>query len=153
MVASSRCRPARAGLLIPRAAFAGSRRPPHPPNTVTLCFWAGVSPLMADYDTRSGEYPNRIEAKIRGAKNFNKMQEGGDDFGAFCWLFTSIFPPAGHGRHTQAGLSVSISRGAKAPFNFVDPTIVYAWMQAVGLVDDHELSCFRRHHIDMHLDD
>jgi hypothetical protein len=84
MVASSRCRPARAGLLIPRAASAGSRRPPPPPSTVTLCFWAGVSPLMANYHTRAGEYPNRIEAMIRGAKIFNKMQEGGDDFAAFC---------------------------------------------------------------------
>jgi hypothetical protein len=39
---------------------------------------------MANYHTRAGEYPNRIEAMIRGAKIFNKMQEGGDDFAAFC---------------------------------------------------------------------
>jgi DNA-3-methyladenine glycosylase I len=29
-------------------------------------------------------------------------------------------------------------------FNFVGPTIVYAWMQAVGIVNDHSTSCFRR---------
>ena len=29
-------------------------------------------------------------------------------------------------------------------FTFVGPTIVYAWMQAVGIVNDHSLDCFRR---------
>jgi DNA-3-methyladenine glycosylase I len=29
-------------------------------------------------------------------------------------------------------------------FKFCGPTIVYAWMQAVGIVDDHEVGCFRR---------
>jgi DNA-3-methyladenine glycosylase I len=32
----------------------------------------------------------------------------------------------------------------KRGFKFVGPVIVYAWMQAVGMVNDHELTCFRR---------
>jgi DNA-3-methyladenine glycosylase I len=42
-------------------------------------------------------------------------------------------------------LSERISKDMKRRgFKFVGPTIVYAWMQAVGIVNDHSLQCFRR---------
>jgi DNA-3-methyladenine glycosylase I len=42
-------------------------------------------------------------------------------------------------------LSLSISKELKKRgFKFVGPTIVYAWMQAVGMVNDHSAQCFRR---------
>jgi DNA-3-methyladenine glycosylase I len=45
----------------------------------------------------------------------------------------------------QTPLSVTISKDLKKRgFKFVGPTITYAWMQAVGIVDDHALGCFRR---------
>jgi DNA-3-methyladenine glycosylase I len=45
----------------------------------------------------------------------------------------------------QTELSLEISKALKARgFKFVGPVIVYAWMQAVGIVDDHARVCFRR---------
>lgn len=45
----------------------------------------------------------------------------------------------------QVSLSETISKEMKRRgFKFVGPTIVYAWMQAVGIVNDHAVGCFRR---------
>jgi DNA-3-methyladenine glycosylase I len=45
----------------------------------------------------------------------------------------------------KTGLSATISKDLKRRgFKFVGPTIVYAWMQAIGMVDDHAPECFRR---------
>ena len=45
----------------------------------------------------------------------------------------------------QTELSARISKDLKKRgFKFVGPTIVYAWMQAVGIVNDHASDCFRR---------
>ena len=53
----------------------------------------------------------------------------------------------GNGRSVIASspLSEKISKEMKRRgFKFVGPTIVYAWMQAVGIVNDHSTNCFRR---------
>lgn len=51
----------------------------------------------------------------------------------------------GEGVHAQTPLSQAISRELKRRgFKFTGPTIVYAWMQAVGIVNDHAPECFRR---------
>lgn len=87
----------------------------------------------------------KIEATITGAKIYCDM--GGDDFGSFCWAFTGGKPLKGDGKNvpTQTELSAQISKELKRRgFKFVGPTIVYAWMQAVGIVNDHASSCFRR---------
>lgn len=87
----------------------------------------------------------KIEATIRGAQIFNAMQERGEDFAAYCWSFTSGRQIAGDVHTTRTALSVTISKDLKARgFKFVGPTIVYAWMQAVGITNDHEADCFRR---------
>ena len=45
----------------------------------------------------------------------------------------------------RTALSETFSKDLKRRgFKFVGPTIVYAWMQAVGIVDDHSATCFRR---------
>jgi DNA-3-methyladenine glycosylase I len=45
----------------------------------------------------------------------------------------------------RTDLSERISKNMKSRgFKFVGPTIVYAWMQAVGIVNDHSTACFRR---------
>jgi DNA-3-methyladenine glycosylase I len=50
----------------------------------------------------------------------------------------------GYGK-TMPPLSETISNAVrKRGFQFVGPVIVYAWMQAVGIVNDHETHCFRR---------
>ncbi|WP_404478128.1 DNA-3-methyladenine glycosylase I [Novosphingobium sp. BL-52-GroH] len=87
----------------------------------------------------------KIEATIRGAQIFNAMQDRGEDFAAYCWSFTSGRPIAGDVYTAQTALSAAISKDLKARgFKFVGPTIVYAWMQAVGITNDHEAACFRR---------
>ena len=56
-------------------------------------------------------------------------------------------PHKGEGKSVPAStaLSEQISKDMKKRgFKFVGPTIVYAWMQAVGIVDDHTAGCFRR---------
>jgi DNA-3-methyladenine glycosylase I len=89
----------------------------------------------------------KIEATIRGAQIYCEMEDKGHGFSEFCWSFTGGEPLLGHGRRWVASspLSERISKELKRRgFKFVGPTIVYAWMQAVGLVNDHSVSCFRR---------
>ena len=86
----------------------------------------------------------KIEATIRGAQIFNEMQGRGEDFSTYCWSFTNGQPLFGDGKSTQSDLSAQISKDLKQRgFKFVGPTIVYAWLQAVGIVDDHVPNCFR----------
>ena len=89
----------------------------------------------------------KIEATIAAARIYCDMQERGEDFAAFCWSFTGGKVLRGDGRHVPASTpqSEAISRELRQRgFKFVGPVIVYAWMQAVGIVDDHALDCFRR---------
>jgi DNA-3-methyladenine glycosylase I len=89
----------------------------------------------------------KIEATIRGAQIYCEMEDKGHGFSEFCWAFTGGKPLLGDGRRWVASspLSERISKELKRRgFKFVGPTIVYAWMQAVGLVNDHSLECFRR---------
>jgi DNA-3-methyladenine glycosylase I len=89
----------------------------------------------------------KIEATIGGARAFLAMQARGEDFSAFAWDFVGGRPLRGDGVSVvaQTPLSLEISKALKARgFKFVGPVIVYAWMQAVGLVDDHMDGCFRR---------
>ena len=90
----------------------------------------------------------KIEATIAAAKIYCGMQEGGEDFARFCWSFTDGKVLVGDGRHVPVSTpkSEEISKELKRRgFKFVGPVIVYAWMQAVGIVDDHAAGCFRRH--------
>lgn len=87
----------------------------------------------------------KIEATIKGAKIYCEMQENGEDFSDFCWAFTDGKALKGDGTHVPVNtpLSEKISAELKRRgFKFVGPTIVYAWMQAVGIVNDHAKDCF-----------
>jgi len=92
----------------------------------------------------------KIEATIAGARIFSEMRDRGEDFGALCWSFTEGKVVKGTGRTfpAQTALSTVISKELKGRgFTFVGPTIVYAWMQAVGIVNDHAIDCFRRRQV------
>jgi DNA-3-methyladenine glycosylase I len=92
----------------------------------------------------------KIEATIAGARIYCEMAERGEDFDAFCWSFTDGKVLKGDGRTVPANtaLSTQISKELKRRgFKFVGPTIVYAWMQAVGIVNDHSVNCFRRNQV------
>jgi DNA-3-methyladenine glycosylase I len=89
----------------------------------------------------------KIEATIGGARAYLAMQAAGEDFATFIWDFVGGRPIQNSGRRriTQTALSVALSKALKARgFKFVGPVIVYAWMQAVGLVNDHAADCFRK---------
>jgi DNA-3-methyladenine glycosylase I len=89
----------------------------------------------------------KIEATITGARIFCEMRDRGEDFGALCWSFTAGRVLMGTGRAipSQTELSAAVSKELKRRgFKFVGPTITYAWMQAVGIVNDHAADCFRR---------
>jgi len=125
-----------------RAAFDG-----FDPEKVARYGDAERARLMADPGiVRSNA---KIDAAIAGARLYLDMREAGEDFAAFCWGFTDGRPlqnawdevgqvPA------QTPLAVEMSKALKAKgYKFVGPVIVYAWMQAVGIVNDHLTGCFR----------
>jgi DNA-3-methyladenine glycosylase I len=87
----------------------------------------------------------KIEATI-GARSYLAMQAVGEDFSAFVWGMAGGKPLQGGGKVlAKTVLSEEISRALKnRGFKFVGPVIVYAWMQAVGIFNDHTTACFRR---------
>jgi len=89
----------------------------------------------------------KIEATIHGAQLYCEMKSRGEDFSEYCWSFTKgkVIKNDGKQRFVTTPLSEKISKDMKQRgFKFVGATIVYAWMQAVGIVNDHSARCFRR---------
>jgi len=88
----------------------------------------------------------KIMATIGGARVYLAMKEAGEDFSTYIWDMAGGKPIKNKGRIlTKSALSEEISRVLKKRgFKFVGPVIVYAWMQAVGIVNDHAADCFRR---------
>ncbi len=91
----------------------------------------------------------KIDAAISSAKIYLSMRDAGEDFSEFCWGFVGGKPvqntwTADTGIPAQTPLAVEVSKALKAKgFKFVGPVIVYAWMEAVGMVNDHLTCCFR----------
>ena len=88
----------------------------------------------------------KIEATIGNAKAYLAMQTAGEDFSKFVWGMAGGAPIRNSGPvPTKTPLSEEMSKALKKRgFKFVGPVIVYAWMQAVGIVNDHAPDCFRR---------
>ncbi len=123
-----------------RAAFAG-----FDPERVARFGEADVARLLADPGIIRSRA--KIAAAIDGARRYLEMAERGEDFAAWAWSFTGGVPLVGDGAVVPATtpLSETISKDLKRRgFRFVGPTIVYAWMQATGIVNDHAADCFRR---------
>lgn len=123
-----------------RAAFAG-----FDPDRVAAFGEQDIARLMADPGIVRARA--KIEATIMGARLFCAMREAGEDFAAYAWSFVNGRPVRGDGHSILAHtpLSAALSKDLKKRgFKFVGPTIVHAWMQAVGLVNDHAAHCFRR---------
>ena len=93
--------------------------------------------------------PAKIDAAIRGARLFLDMRDRGEDFSTFLWGFVGDRPRQNQwGRDDQIPAaspeSEAMSKALKAKgFNFTGPVIVYAFMQATGMVNDHLVDCFR----------
>jgi len=88
----------------------------------------------------------KIEATIAGARIYLEMQNAGEDFAGFVWGIAGGRPIQNTGAvPSSTPLSEEMSKALKQRgFKFVGPVIVYAWMQAVGIVNDHSAACFRR---------
>ena len=88
----------------------------------------------------------KIDATIAGARIFLEMQDSGQDFATMIWNLAGGRPIQNHGPvPALTPLSTEMSAELKRRgFKFVGPTIVYAFMQAAGIVNDHAERCFRR---------
>ena len=92
----------------------------------------------------------KVSSAVANARAFLKMRDEFGSFDMFIWRFVGGKPkqnrwarPAGVPAHTAESDAMSrelIRRG----FRFVGSTICYAFMQAVGIVNDHTIDCFRR---------
>jgi DNA-3-methyladenine glycosylase I len=122
-----------------RKAFAG-----FDPETVARFTPDDVERLVQD--TGIVRSRSKIVAAIGNAVAYLKMRDAGEDFSQFVWGMAGGKPIVNSGPiPTKTELSEKISAALKKRgFKFVGPVIVYAWMQAVGIVDDHAAHCFRR---------
>ncbi|MDP3459798.1 MAG: DNA-3-methyladenine glycosylase I, partial [Hyphomonas sp.] len=97
----------------------------------------------------------KIEAVIGNAQTYLGMMNAGEDFADYCWQWVGGEPVNGKWTDfrqapTFTDWSEAMSKDLKKRgFKFVGPTIVYAWAQAVGMVNDHELSCPRHRAVRM----
>ena len=130
-----------------RAAFAD-----FDPEVVARFGEADRARLMADAGiVRSNA---KIDAAISGARIYLDMRDKGEDFSQFLWGFTD--GRVIRNRWTaisevpaQTEVAVQMSKALKQTgFKFVGPVIVYAFMQATGLVNDHLTSCHCHARID-----
>jgi DNA-3-methyladenine glycosylase I len=126
-----------------RQAFAG-----FDPRKVARFTPARVRALMAN----AGIVRNRlkIESTISNAKAFLAVQKDCGSFSRYLWGFVDDTPVVNRPRSlkdvpARTGLSDRVSQDLKRRgFRFVGSTIVYAYLQAVGLVDDHVVGCYRK---------
>lgn len=92
---------------------------------------------------------SKIEAAIINAKKFLDIQDEFGSFDAYIWSFVGG-KPMDHRFTSLAGIPAATEESdamskdlKKRGFKFVGPTICYAFMQAVGMVNDHTVDCFR----------
>ncbi|MCZ4059719.1 DNA-3-methyladenine glycosylase I [Pantoea sp. LMR881] len=90
----------------------------------------------------------KIAAIITNAKAYLAMEAQGEDFARFIWKFVDNAPIIHHYADyklapTTSEHAVALSRALKARgFKFIGPTICYSFMQACGLISDHQTNCF-----------
>ena len=117
------------------------------PEKIACYEEAKLASLMAD--ARIVRNRLKIESLVRNARGFLEVRLEFGSFDAYIWRFAGGSPM----RNEWASLShipastpesAAMSKDLrKRGFNFVGPTICYAFMQAVGMVNDHEVTCFR----------
>lgn len=91
----------------------------------------------------------KVRSAVQNAQAFLRVQEEFGSFDQFIWDFVDGKPIVNHWKKmsdipASTPLSETISKALKKRgFNFVGPTIIYAHMQATGMVNDHTIDCFR----------
>jgi DNA-3-methyladenine glycosylase I len=126
-----------------RRAFAG-----FDPAAVAAFGAKDVERLLSD----PGIVRNRlkVESTVNNAARVLEVQEADGSLDAYLWSFVGGEPIVNSWRTltelpSETELSKTISKELKRRgFRFVGPTVIYAFMQSVGMVDDHTVDCFRR---------
>ena len=124
-----------------RTAFAGFN-----PQTVARWGEADVQTLLANPGII--RHRGKIKATIQSARAWERI-EGRQGFAQFIWQHTEGRPIQNRFQSAaevpaETGLSRGLSKALKAEgFKFCGPTIVYAFMQATGMVNDHLVACHR----------
>jgi DNA-3-methyladenine glycosylase I len=91
----------------------------------------------------------KVNSAVKNARAFMKVQEEFGTFDAYIWGFADGKPIQNQWKSmselpAKSDLSEMMSKDLKnRGFNFVGPTIIYAFLQAVGLINDHVVGCFR----------
>jgi len=91
----------------------------------------------------------KVKSAVQNARTFLKMKDAGESFDEFLWQFVghqtkvntwkTVRGVPAETKESRAMSKALVDRG----FRFVGPTIVYAFMQAVGMVNDHLVTCYR----------
>ena len=91
----------------------------------------------------------KVKSAVQNARAFLKLKDAGESFDAFLWQFVggktkvnawkTLRGLPAETKESRAMSEALVERG----FRFVGPTIVYAFMQAVGMVNDHLVTCYR----------
>jgi DNA-3-methyladenine glycosylase I len=106
---------------------------------------ADVERLMADRGIV--RHRGKIASTVNNARRAVELRQEAGSLAAFAWRFEPP-PPAGNGRQpipSQTAESTALSADLRRRgWSFVGPTTVYAFMQAMGLVNDHMVGCWRR---------
>jgi DNA-3-methyladenine glycosylase I len=91
----------------------------------------------------------KVKSAVGNARAFLKMKDTGESFDQFLWQFVGGRPKVNAWKtlkrlpaETRESIAMSKALVGKG-FRFVGPTIVYAFMQAVGMVNDHLVTCYR----------
>ncbi len=122
-----------------RAAFAGF-------DPAILATWGEAEVLRLLADPGIVRHRGKIEGTLRAARAFGRIEEG-PGFAAFLWAFVGGQPIVNRPARmadvpARTATSETMSKALKAEgFNFVGPTITYAFMQAAGMVNDHLSGC------------
>lgn len=110
-----------------------------------------IGHLMSD----SGIIRNKqkIQASVANARAFMQVQQEFGSFSKYIWDFVQGKPIQNNWKSyndapPMTELSIKISKDLKKRgFKFIGPTVVYAHMQATGMVNDHEIDCYRHEEV------
>lgn len=124
-----------------RTAFAGF-------DPAAIAGWGEPDVIRLLADPGIVRHRGKIEATIAGARAWLRIEQR-EGFSPFLWGFVGGNPIVNHHTGQGDGLTESpearaMSKALKAEgFKFCGPTIVYAFMQATGMVNDHVVTCHR----------
>jgi len=115
----------------------------------TLAAWPDKRLEKALQSTKIVRNRLKVLSVRQNARAVMHLENKGTTLSEYLWNFVNFEPVVNHWQHaaevpSQTELSIRISKDLKKRgFTFVGPTIMYAFMQATGMVNDHLTSCFR----------